>query len=70
MTRMNYFAVAAAAVVWKSALPLGILLRFGFPVVLLCGSVLWQNIPWILAAVHANDWFTKILLVFLIVAGW
>ena len=70
MTRMNYFAIAAAVVVWKSALPLGILLRIGFPVVLLCGSVLWQNIPRIFAAIHANDWFAKILLVSLIVAGW
>lgn len=70
MTRINYFAIAAAVVVWKSALPLGVLLCIGFPVVLLCGSVLWQNIPWILAGVHANDWLAKILLVSLIVAGW
>jgi hypothetical protein len=70
MTRMNYFAIAAAVVVWRSALPLGILLWIGFPVVLLCGSILWQNLPWILTAIHANDWFAKILLVSLIVAGW
>lgn len=70
MTHINYFAIAAAVVVWKSALPLGILLWIGFPVILLCGSVLWQNIPWILAATHASDWFVKILLISLIVGGW
>jgi len=28
-------------------------LWIGFPVIILTGSVLWENIPWKLAAIHA-----------------
>jgi hypothetical protein len=41
---------------WKDALALGVWLWIGFPVVLLTGSILWQNVPWQLAAIHSGDW--------------
>jgi hypothetical protein len=47
---------------WKHALGLGALLWIGFPVLLLSGSVMWQNVPWMLAVIHAGDWFVKLLL--------
>lgn len=53
----------------KGALRLGIWLWIGFPVILLTGSILWQNVPWMLAAIHAGDWLIKILL-FTGTAGW
>jgi Protein of unknown function (DUF1761) len=53
----------------KDALRLGIWLWIGFPVILLTGSILWQNVPWMLAAIHAGDWLIKILL-FTGTAGW
>jgi hypothetical protein len=53
----------------KDALRLGIWLWIGFPVILLTGSILWQNVPWMLAAIHAGDWLIKILL-FTGIVGW
>ena len=47
---------------WKHVLGLGGLLWLGFPALLLSGSVMWQNVPWMLAVIHAGDWFVKLLL--------
>jgi hypothetical protein len=55
---------------WKSALRLGLWLWIGFPIVLLTGSVLWQNVPWQLAAIHAGDWLIKLVLIPIIIAIW
>ncbi|HEY6414043.1 MAG TPA: DUF1761 domain-containing protein [Edaphobacter sp.] len=55
---------------WKSALRLGLLLWIGFPVVLLTGSMLWQNVPWQLAAIHSGDWLIKLILIPITVAVW
>ena len=55
---------------WKSALGLGLWLWVGFPVVLLTGSMLWQNVPWQLAAIHSGDWLIKLLLIPVGVALW
>jgi hypothetical protein len=54
----------------KDALNLGVWLWIGFPVLLLSGSVMWQNVPWKLAAIHAGDWLVKILLIVVIVGVW
>lgn len=48
---------------WKDALVWGLWLWIGFPVVLLTGSMLWQNVPWQLAAIHSGDWLIKLLLI-------
>ena len=55
---------------WKSALRLGILLWIGFPVILLTGSMLWQAVPWQLAAIHAGDWLIKLVLIPITAAVW
>jgi hypothetical protein len=55
---------------WKSALRLGLLLWIGFPVVLLTGSMLWQAVPWQLAAIHSGDWLIKLVLIPITVALW
>lgn len=55
---------------WKTPLSLGFLLWIGFPVVLLTGSMLWQNVPWQLAAIHSGDWLVKMLLIPLILGVW
>ena|SRR5215469_12832765 len=52
------------------ALNLGILLWIGFPLILLSGSVLWENVSWKLAAIHAGDWLIKILLITIILSVW
>jgi hypothetical protein len=55
---------------WKGALQLGLWLWIGFPVVLLTGSMLWQNVPWQLAAIHSGDWLIKLILIPVVVAVW
>jgi hypothetical protein len=55
---------------WPAALGLGVATWVGFPVVLLAGSVLSENVPWRLAAIHAGDWLVKLLLVSCIVSLW
>ncbi len=55
---------------WKAGLGWGLLLWVGFPVVLLTGSMLWQNVPWQLAAIHSGDWLIKLALIPVTVAVW
>ena len=55
---------------WRAALGVGLWLWVGFPVVLLTGSMLWQNVPWQLAAIHSGDWLIKLVLIPLAVALW
>jgi hypothetical protein len=38
--------------------------------VLLIGSVIWENVPPALAAIHAGDWILKLLAIGLIVTLW
>ena len=52
------------------ALQLGLVLWIGFPVVLLAGSVLWENVDPKRAAVHAGDWLLKLLLAAAVIAMW
>jgi uncharacterized protein DUF1761 len=55
---------------WKDALGVGLWLWLGFPVILLTGSMLWQNVPWQLAAIHAGDWLMKLILIPTGIALW
>ena len=52
------------------ALQLGLALWIGFPVVLLTGSVIWEKVPPMLAAIHAGDWLLKLLVIAMIVTLW
>jgi hypothetical protein len=63
-------AVELDLTTWPAALGLGVATWVGFPVVLLAGSVVWENVPWRLAAIHAGDWLVKLLLVSCIVSLW
>lgn len=53
-----------------SALLLALVLWVGFPVVLLIGSVTQENVPWQLGAIHAGDWFAKLVIVSTVVTLW
>jgi len=55
---------------WMGAVHLGLLLWIGFPVVLLTGSVIWENIPVKVAAIHAGDWLVKLLVIPIILSVW
>lgn len=64
--------ILALAILWlltrqrptrfRSVLVLAGILWIGFPVMLLSGSVMWQNVPPELAIIHCGDWLIKILL--------
>ncbi len=55
---------------WLGAVELGLVFWIGFPVILLTGSVLWENVPWKVAAIHAGDWLVKMLVIPIIVSLW
>jgi len=55
---------------WMGAVHFGFMVWIAFPVILLTGSVLWENIPWKVAAIHAGDWLVKLLVISLIVSVW
>ena len=42
---------------------LAVVLWSGFPVALLTGSIAWEKVPPITAAIHAGDWLLKLLLI-------
>ena len=52
------------------AVQLALALWIGFPVVLLTGSVIWEKVPPMLAAIHAGDWLLKLLVIAVIVTLW
>ena len=52
------------------ALLLGLALWIAFPVMILAGSVIHENVPPKLAAIHAGDWLIKLVLIAVIVAVW
>jgi len=66
-------AVLASVIAWLAGragllgLPEGIglavLLWLAFPAVLLSGSMLWDRVPFVTAAMHAGDWLLKLVLV-------
>jgi hypothetical protein len=55
---------------WFIAAHLGLLLWIAFPVVLLTGSVIWENVPVKVAVIHAGDWLVKLLVIPIILSVW
>jgi hypothetical protein len=55
---------------WMGAVHFGVMLWIGLPVILLIGSVLWENTPVKVAAIHAGDWLVKLLVIPIIVIVW
>jgi hypothetical protein len=55
---------------WFIAAHFGLLLWIAFPVVLLTGSVIWENVPVKVAAIHAGDWLVKLLVIPIILSVW
>src|SRR5207245_9157783 len=55
---------------WMGALHFGLFLWIGFPVILLTGSVLWENVLWQVAAIHPGDCRVKVVVIPNIVGAW
>lgn len=52
------------------AIHFGLMIWIGFPVVLLVGSVIWDGVNWKVAAIHAGDWFVKLLVLSILATVW
>jgi hypothetical protein len=67
---LAYLLVHTGVAGLTGAVRLGLVLWIGFPFVLLTGSIMWEGVPWKLAAIHAGDWFVKTLLMTAILGVW
>lgn len=78
LTEVLRTAVVASAFAWiahrggdldvSHGLVLAVVAWAGFPLVLLTGSVIWENVHPATAALHAGDWLIKLLLIAAILA--
>ena len=66
---LAYFVVQLGIVDWRGAVRLGALI-WVFPAMILLGSVVHENVPLMLAAIHAGDWLVKLLLMTGILGVW
>jgi hypothetical protein len=66
---LDYFVAYLGIVDWKGAVRLGALL-WVFPAMILLGSFVHENVPLMLAAIHAGDWLVKLLLMTVILGVW
>ncbi len=77
LTELLRTAVVATVFAWVASraglesLPgsvaLAVVLWVGFPVVLLTGSMTWERVPPVTAAMHAGDWLLKLVLLAVII---
>ncbi|SRR6266852_4914980 len=67
---LAYLVARLGVTGWPAAIKFAGLLWIGFPVLLLTGSVMWENVPWKLAAIHAGDWLLKLLLMAIVLSRW
>jgi Protein of unknown function (DUF1761) len=58
---LAYFVARLGTAGPKDAVRLGFLVWI-FPAMILLGSVVHENVPWMLATIHAGDWLLKLLL--------
>ncbi len=62
-TVFGWIAGRAGLASLPGSLALATVLWLAFPLVLLSGSVMWERVPPVTAAVHAGDWLVKLLLI-------
>jgi len=62
-----WIAARAELASLPGSLGLAALLWVGFPAVLLTGSMQWERVPPVTAAMHAGDWLLKLVLIGVIV---
>jgi hypothetical protein len=77
LTELLRTAIVASAFAWIAAraglqslpgsLELALVVWVGLPVVLLTGSVIWERVAPITAAIHSGDWLVKLVLLAVII---
>ena len=67
---LAYFLGLIGNVDWVGAVRVGVLLWIGLAAMQWVGSMLWENVPLKMAAIHAGDWLVKLVLIAVIVGVW
>lgn len=67
---MAYFVFSFGLVELIGLTPLAVLVWFGFPLMILAGAVIWENMPIKLMAIHAGDWLVKLLVIVNVLGYW
>jgi hypothetical protein len=67
---LAYLIVRLGIVSWKPAASLGLGLWLAFHAVQMAGAVIWDNMPWMVGAVHAGDWLMKMLFMAIVLTLW
>ena len=67
---LAYFIGLIGNVDWVGAVRVGVLLWIGLSAMQWVGSMLWENVPLKMAAIHAGDWLVKLVLIAVIVGVW
>ena len=67
---LAYFIRLIGKADWLGALGVGILLWIGLAAMQWVGSIMWENVPVKMAAIHAGDWLVKLVLIAVIVGVW
>ena len=67
---LAYFLRLIGNVDWVGAVRVGVLLWIGLAAMQWVGSMLWENVPVKMAAIHAGDWLVKLVLIAVIVGVW
>jgi Protein of unknown function (DUF1761) len=63
-------ALTELEVTGPAVLLFALVVWLAFPVAILSGSIVWESVPWRLAAIHAGDWLVKAVLIALVVGLW
>lgn len=67
---LGWFIAELDIINWTEALQLGLVVWIGFPVIMLAGAVVWEEMPPKLSAIHAGDWLVKLWLISIILCIW
>ena len=67
---LAYFLGLIGNVDWMGAMRIGVLLWIGLSAVQWVGSIMWEKVPFKMAAIHAGDWLVKLVLIAVIVGVW
>jgi hypothetical protein len=67
---LAYFIGLIGNVDWLGAVKVGVLLWIGLSAMQWVGSIMWEKVPWKMAAIHAGDWLVKLVLITVIVGVW
>ena len=57
-------------VTWVGAVGTGFLLWLGLSAVQWLSSIVWEKVPFTMAAIHAGDWLMKLVVISAIVGAW